>query len=257
MNPSTVKFSNFSTLKLSSMFKSFRLSLAIVCLTVFTPCFAEVNDSQHLGVQLGFNRPLLREATALANNTTLTVGMNGIRAGIVYDATIVKGFGLSLGVNYSFGNVYGKWQDGTGLTKYPQTRRQYIMQAINIPVEWQYKFLIAQDTYLILYTGPTLEYSFVFNQVNYSRKIDNEISKTVTGIYTLDSDSDGKTDYSRFQVRWGVGAGFQYQNYYLRGGYDFGIISPYADRYHDTDDYTRRGRFDCWNIRLGIYFLNF
>ncbi|MBQ7210829.1 MAG: outer membrane beta-barrel protein [Paludibacteraceae bacterium] len=234
-----------------------RVLCSVVFMTIVVGCWAEANDSQHLGIQLGFNRPLLREATALAPSPTLTVAMNGIKAGLVYDATLVKGFGLTIAVNYTIANTYGRWIDGKGLTKYPQTRLQYTMQTVELPIDWQYKFMIAQDTYLILYTGPKLEYDFIFNKVNYTRDVDGNITKNTTGIYTIDSDNDGKTDYSKFNITWGVGAGFQYKNYYLRGGYDFGILNPYSDRYHNIEQYDRRGRLDAWNIRLGLYFFNF
>jgi hypothetical protein len=56
-----------------------------------------------------------------------------------------------------------------------------------------------------------------------------------------------------------LGAGFQYDRYFLRGGYDFGLINPYKASHHF--DYTEtnggnprtRGRFDQWQIKLGMY----
>jgi hypothetical protein len=57
----------------------------------------------------------------------------------------------------------------------------------------------------------------------------------------------------RINVTWGIGAGFQYERYFLRGGYDFGIINPYkAQSFSGKDIYTR-GRFDQWQIKLGMY----
>jgi hypothetical protein len=57
-------------------------------------------------------------------------------------------------------------------------------------------------------------------------------------------------------VTWGVGAGLQYNRYFVRGGYDFGLINPYkADKFIITDEYQpyTRGRFDQWQIKLGMY----
>jgi hypothetical protein len=53
-------------------------------------------------------------------------------------------------------------------------------------------------------------------------------------------------------VTWGVGAGFQYKRYFLRGGYDFGLMNPYKHSDFANEKHTR-GRLDQWNIRLGVY----
>jgi hypothetical protein len=66
-------------------------------------------------------------------------------------------------------------------------------------------------------------------------------------------------DYAlkRINVTWGIGAGLQYERYFLRGGYDFGLINPYkADQFEGKDIYTR-GRFDQWQIKVGMYLWQF
>ena len=65
----------------------------------------------------------------------------------------------------------------------------------------------------------------------------------------------------RLNVTWGVGAGFQYKRYFLRGGYDFGIINPYKAITFNAldgalfagDDRWTRGRLDQWQIKMGLY----
>ena len=230
--------------------------LAVVAAT--TAILAEQpTERQHLGFEIGYNRPLLRESTAASTKLANTISMNGMKVGVVYDASIFKGFGTYLGVYYNVANTYTKWQDGAGLTKYPQTREQYLTHSIDIPVNLQYRFPIADDTYLIVYTGPSFEYAFSLRQSSYTRTFDQQITRTDKSYFDIDSDGDGKKDYSHFFVKWSVGGGFQFQNYYLRAGYEFGIKSLYSDNYNNTYDYTRHGRYDSWNIRLGIYFLNF
>ena len=72
------------------------------------------------------------------------------------------------------------------------------------------------------------------------------------------SENDMK-DYAlkRLNVTWGIGAGFQYERYFLRGGYDFGLVNPYkayqfTEVVNDGNPRTR-GRFDQWQVKLGIY----
>jgi len=53
-------------------------------------------------------------------------------------------------------------------------------------------------------------------------------------------------------ITWGVGAGFQYRRYFLRGGYDFGLLNPY--KYTDFESGTHtHGRLDQWEIKIGMY----
>ena len=64
---------------------------------------------------------------------------------------------------------------------------------------------------------------------------------------------DGTNSFQRLNITWGVGAGFQYKRYFLRGGYDFGLINPYKSADFANGVHTR-GRFDQWSIKLGAYF---
>ncbi len=234
-----------------------KLMLMWLALAWCATLFAQ-DDMQHFGMQIGFQRPLLREATAAEPKKLSNVtSMNGLRVGLVYDATLIKGFGVSLALNYNVASRYTAWQDGSGLTKYPQTRRQYVMQSIELPIDWQYKFEIAKQTYVIVYTGPAFEYLFTFKQNSYSRTYDQKVTRVSDSYFDYDTDLDSQCDYRQFNLKWSVGGGVQFQNYFIRAGYDFGIISPYNDRYNSLLDIERHGRFDGWNVRAGIYFMNF
>jgi hypothetical protein len=126
---------------------------------------------------------------------------------------------------------------------------------MEIPVDWQYKFEIAQNTWLILYTGPTLQCGLTFKDKWYIRS--DNTSNAFTHEENLYSEED-MADYAlkRLNVTWGIGAGFQYERYFLRGGYDFGLINPYKAQSFNVSEEHRpytRGRFDQWQIKLGMY----
>lgn len=221
--------------------------------------FALAAQNQSLGFELGFTQPILRENPAsgkkkLPNVTT----MNGVKIGLVYDATLIKGFGFHWGVNYIYGGNHTKWENELSLSTAQKIRYTHRMHSIEIPIDWQYKFAIAKETWLILYTGPSFQYNFSFDKNTFHK---NELlgtnSNSTEKHYKSDTDNDNKEDYRPFNLTWGVGAGFQYQNYYIRGGYDFGILNHYKDPYDNIKDYRRQGRFDQWAIKVGIYFLNF
>lgn len=214
----------------------------------------------YLGVQLGYARPITRLNAPIMNTDKAfnASAYNGLKVGLVYDATIVKGFGVTMGLNYTFAANKTDKVSATSVGLYPQlfSRGQY--HQIEIPIDWQYKFEIAKRTWLLLYTGPTLQCGLAFNQKGYLFDGKQELPDT-QGNKSFYSQED-MNDYAlkRLNVTWGVGAGFQYERYFLRGGYDFGLINPYkayqfTEMVNDGNPRTR-GRFDQWQIKLGIYF---
>lgn len=248
-----------------------KTALLMLCLLMGINTFAQTEGPrQSLGVNVGFTRPTFRTGPE-KNDKKLpyVTAMNGVKVGLVYDATLIKGFGFSLGINYAFSDINEKWKDVPQPNKYQKTREKWLLHTIEVPIDWQYKFEIAKESWLILYTGPTIQYHFNFKEKEYGQMLDKSqlpqmvyTTETIKDIshYHVDNDNDGINDYTPLNIMWGVGAGFQFQNYYIRGGYDFGIYNPYKDRICNvTSDtqYRNVGRFDGWNIKVGIYFLNF
>ena len=173
---------------------------------------------QGFGLQVGWSQPVWH-----LNNT---IPMYGLKAGLAYDCSYIGGFGSLLGINYTFA---GKQE-----MKYHQ---------LEVFVDWQYKFEVAKETYIILYSGPTIQCGLAMN-----------MQDPVTGenydAYTTDRNDDA---LRRINVTWGIGAGLQYKRYFLRGGYDFGIINPYKNK-EDIAGNRLRGRIDQWSIKIGAYF---
>ncbi len=227
-----------------------------ILFTIFVCCnilLIHAESNQYVGFQLGFSQPITRlNAPTVGFETTLNPTIhNGFKAGFVYDATIVKGFGYTIGINYTFGENHTDWEK-IGDYDYPRKKTQSIYHQLEIPVDWKYKFQIAQNTWLILYTGPTLQYGLSFDR-NTQKQIapNGEIEVTKHNRYD---------DFKHLNVTWGLGAGFQFDRYFLRGGYDFGLINPYkAKQFIVSDDYQpyTRGRFDQWQIKVGMYLWKF
>ena len=217
-----------------------------------------LHAQDYIGVQLGYARSITRLNTPENGKTLSATGYNGLKVGIVYDATIVKGFGATVGLNYTFGANATDWMKHihTQPTEFPQIRSRGQYHQLEIPVDWQYKFEIAQNTWLMLYTGPTLQCGLLFKDKWYARS-DNK-SNAFTHEENLYSVEDME-DYAlkRLNVTWGIGAGFQYERYFLRGGYDFGLINPYKAQSFLGEDIYTRGRFDQWQIKLGMYLWEF
>ncbi len=229
------------------------------------PYTTEKRIPSGVGIQVGFARDLLRERKGdnESKKFPYVTDLDGLKIGVVYDATLIKGFGVSMALNYTIAGAQdSKWrkQYDNQISAYPQVKDSYLFQSLDIPVEWQYKFEIAKETYLVLYTGPTVQYNFYFRQTQHNKATaTTETQKNYFNHYEIDADKDSKYDYSQLNITWGVGAGFQYQRYFLRGGYDFGIYNPYKDRFFDqgTGGYYNRGRLDQWTLKIGMYLWEF
>ena len=214
-------------------------------------------QKQYIGVQVGFTQPTTRlNMPVSGKEKTLTpTALNGFKVGVVYDATLVAGFGYTIGLNYTFGAKKTDWKS-VGSNTYPRSYKSTIYHQLEIPVDWQYKFEIAKKTWFMLYTGPTLQCGLAFKESTY-----NQI--TSSGDITIDAKDryNMKSVFAlnRLNVTWGVGAGLQYERYFIRGGYDFGLINPYkSDVFNISDEYSpyTRGRFDQWQLKIGMYLFN-
>jgi hypothetical protein len=112
---------------------------------------------------------------------------------------------------------------------------------------------------VILYTGPTLQCGLDFTKRNFKDTGKEVLVETNKNLFSVDD----MKDYAlkRINVTWGVGAGFQYDRYFIRGGYDFGIINPYKayqfDQVVGEGNPRTRGRFDQWQIKIGMYLWQF
>ena len=239
----------------------------VTLVMVFTAMsvFAVDLPKQGFGIQIGWAQPVLRLNSPTSKDTLAnTVHLKGFKVGVVYDASYVAGFGSSIGINYTFGTYSGAWKSRYALNDYPKDRMAIFFHQVELFVDWQYKFEVAKETYLILYTGPTIQCGVALSMRN-DQKVENPMTGEISTIYgerfdayNVGDDSQDPTRYAadnaltRLNVTWGVGAGFQYKRYFLRGGYDFGLIKPYKNADFVNGNHTR-GRFDQWAIKIGVY----
>lgn len=256
--------------------KKFFVTLMAACLV--SGVMAVDRPKQGFGLQIGWAQPIIRLNSPFNPETAKdslanTVKLKGFKVGLVYDASYIAGFGSSISLNYTFGLHYGKWNSLYPINEYPRTRTTIMYHQVELCVDWQYKFEIAKETYIMLYTGPTLQCGVTFD-MRMDEQSENPLTGEITtdegdwkSAYEIDKDDNipvkdrtGKTHVpsdnalTRLNITWGVGAGFQYKRYFLRGGYDFGLINPYknADFAGGNQAHTR-GRYDQWSIKLGVY----
>ena len=238
-----------------------KVFLTVILACVAAGVFAVDLPKQGFGLQIGWAQPILRlnspdNPSYAKDSLSHVVKMNGFKVGVVYDGSIIAGFGTSIGLNYTFGVSNGGWKSiNASYGKYPQGRQLITYQELELFVDWQYKFEIAKETYLMLYTGPTLQCGLTFD-MRQDRREEDLYTRDITTTYGARNSAYKTTvndeNLRRLNVTWGVGAGFQYKRYFLRGGYDFGLINPYKNRDFENGNHTR-GRLDQWNIKVGVY----
>ena len=234
----------------------------IVFLCLMVASAAVTFGQDYLGFQVGYAQSITRlNAPVVGKETTLnSTAYNGLKLGVIYDATIVKGFGVSMGLNYTFGANSTDWskKNSNQPTEFPKVRSKGQYHQIELPIDWQYKVQMAKNTYFIVYTGPTLQCGLYLQDKWYLNNGKEVSVSHKENIYSVDD--MGNYALNQLNVTWGVGAGFQYERYFLRGGYDFGLINPYKAQVFDVSaDYKpyTRGRLDQWQIKIGMYLWQF
>lgn len=248
-------------------------------MTVCVLAHAEV-QSQALAVSVGFTQKILRinQPTELSDNKKelKSYPLNGPQIGILYDMTFKKGLGMTVGLNYSYTTKISDWED----YKYDrfgkvvavpiiETKYRNESHVLKLHADLQYKAPIAMDTWLIFYTGPSIQGVLKYNANDYYREkkiIESSDDKPVEIVKYRSDQRELSEYYNVINVTWGVGAGFQYKHIFVRGGYDFGLTNPrrvnqfgkmgYMDPADPSqpDNRLTRGRADQWQITVGYYF---
>ena len=235
-----------------------KLFLSAILLVFASALFAQ-DGGMDLGFNIGFAEPVMYYRASASAAKLTRQATDGIKLGVTYQTTLIKGFGVSSSLNYTHSTHVGAWTINPSSAAI-KTKEDHNFHQLEIPVDWQYRFLIAKQTYVALYTGPTLQIGLA-NTYRYRTMLGDKIQDDYkVDVYKIDEDHDGIPDYNRLNVTWGVGASFQYKQYFIRGGYDFGIMSVYRDPYYNTSSesgWNRKGRLDQWQIKLGIYFWQF
>lgn len=237
-----------------------RTATILFSLLLAAGVMAQDDEMGGLGIHVGYASPTLRINSPTSKKKE-AIAMNGVRLGLSYDATIIKGFGTTLGLNYTFATYHSAWAYVDDMS-IDQRRYRHTYHGLELFCDWQYKFQIAGNTYLMLYTGPSIQVHLSLKEYQYLRNADGVIPIDITDDkaykHGYRDNKDGE-DFKRVNVTWGIGAGFQYKRYFIRGGYDFGLFNPYKSDQFDplpggdgTKPWTD-GRFDQWQIKIGMY----
>ena len=129
-------------------------TLMAVCLA--SGAMAVDLPKQGFGLQIGWAQPIIRlnspdNPESAKDSLANTIRLKGFKVGLVYDASYIAGFGSTIALNYTFGLQHSKWKNENPYNDYPRARTTIMYHQIELSVDWQYKFEIAKETYLMLY----------------------------------------------------------------------------------------------------------
>jgi len=169
-----------------------------------------VNLSAQVGIQVGYANvnEITENASAVAN---------GFVIGPVSEYNLMQNLDLRFGVLYTL--LLGTEKNAI-FVALPGS--SYSGHFVDVPVQAQYSFEIAPSLKIFAFAGPTINFGIAQKAVHKSTLLGSEV-KTTYNRYD-DFNNDDKGDFSRFDLKLGLGAGARYDKFELRVGYDWGML---------------------------------
>ena len=178
--------------------------LAVAALAV-TSAFA-----QDFSVGAGYLNSVSTAKYAETVNKTVS---NGFYAGVGAE-TAINGFAsVSTGVYYSFITFYST-ASAVIANAQSRTNEHYV----NVPVHLNLGYELSGGMRLFAYAGPTLNVGLISKT-----KADASVALVTITKTEYDNYAEG-SEYGRFDVMIGGGAGIQFQNMKVYGGYNYGLL---------------------------------
>ena len=253
-----------------------KLKQLIIISLLISATVINAQVKQQFGIQLGFEENLFRQNSLGNSKYSVAYNLNGPKVGFVYEVIFWKGIGLYTGINYSYSQLFMR-STPSMLNNY-EVHTTTSFHNVSVPIHLEYKFTLAKNTWITIFTGPWFQYGINLHQTQVTQQPIQGLSyvgrsgdnyKYGYDFYRLgentllnklsDADGDGRRDLNRFAPKWGIGGAFQFHQFYIRGGYNWGLINNYYDRTYthledQTQEWVRKARFDQWFITLGWYF---
>jgi hypothetical protein len=152
--------------------------------------------------------------------------LHGVRLGATFTFVLPKHFSLQTGAYYTM--LYGmndqhfRSQDAASVqTEY--IRHRVLAHNLTIPVRAYYTIPLWKKLNLFFYTGPQLHIGMAQNDYMETHLSDGTkgwLSSQGIPVAPYDRMAD---ELIRANIQWGIGGGFEWDQYRLQSGYDFGL----------------------------------
>lgn len=162
------------------------------------------------------------QARQSGKNSSVNI-FNGVRLGATAEFDLKYNFSFLTGALYSV--VYDSKVQRFGVSTDSVTYKTW-GHYIDVPLRIQYNLKLKKDFKLFAFAGPNINFGLAQPQ-KIIPALSDEMEK-FTGIEKkeyYENDLYKMAKISRLNFQLGAGAGIQWKNYQLKGGYDFGINS--------------------------------
>ncbi len=187
------------------------------------------------------------------NNTVRDMYAHGANLGVTFDFNLKYNISMQTGLLYSF--TYGRTDQhwSTLASKEDFLRHDVTHHSLIIPVRCTYTQPLWKRLALYFYTGPELAVGLAQKD---NIKLDNISDATLAwlqanNINTTSYDRYTSDELRRFNVRWGLGGGLQWDVYRLQAGYSFGLNNLYKQQTTIPDAYLSEWG---WNVSFSWMF---
>ncbi len=180
------------------------LTLAIVAAAA-TSAFA-----QDLSIGAGY----LNSTTTTVASGSSAFGMNGFYGGVGAQKDLNDLLGISTGLYYSYLTGTSSASVLGGLVSGSNKMSEHY---INVPVQLNLGFDLAKGVKLFAFAGPTVNVGLI------SKSVATASVAGHGGSSSIDNYADN-SNYGRFDVMLGGGAGIKVANFKIFGGYNYGML---------------------------------
>lgn len=203
--------------------------LAASMMFIGTTAFAQVS------IGAGYLNSTMK--TTISSSST-TMPYNGFYAGAEYLISEGAGFGVSVGAYYSYVSAKSSGSTtifGINIGGSSKVQEMYL----DAPVRFNYSIDLSPSMRGFIYAGPVFSYGL-------SSTTEGGISIGGIGGTSDKHDNYSDSNYKRFDILLGGGAGLDFGNLRFTVGYDLGMLNRY-----DTDNYIQKRNV----LHAGIGFL--
>ena len=180
-----------------------------------------------------------------------TYSMHGVYAGVSYNIKLVEGLGLAPGAYFLWGE--GVKQDNNGkpyktVIGGTTTTMGTSYMGLQVPIHLTYAADLGPGKFFA-YLGPAFEYGFSLK--TWTRvKGSAEGNVTSANLYKMNSSNERYNN--PFDVKLGVGFGYNWKFIQANVGFDFGFLNRDKTRYTDPDSTLKCNAND---VHVGIAFV--
>ena len=173
--------------------------------------------------------------------------LNGVYAGVSYNIKLVEGLGIAPGAYFSWatGNVLNS--EGKKLVDSPNASWKASHMALTIPVHLTYMAELGPGGFFA-YLGPAFQYGLSLKETISGSVPDLELGGSATGDNLFKKDNNGNRVNTPFDVKLGVGFGYNWKFIQANVGFDWGFLDRNANK---DDNYKQHANA----VHAGIAFV--